>query len=140
MKKSLFILNDKELIIKSINYKDNELSIETSNNFILNVGLNLKLFKLDEGKRENISDSIYKDQNFVSEKLSYVFDIGNDVYLTKFKDCYLLEINIPKVNLLIPPFDNINNIRLEPKEKYEESEINKLEVKIYFNCWIISVV
>ena len=132
MNKSTFILNDKNLEIKDIIYSDNELSIKTCNNYILNIYLKFDINKLNNGIRENISKKIYMDQNFITEKYSYVIDIGDNVYLTKNKDNYLLEISIPKVNILIPPFDNINNKRLELKNNYDELEINKLEIKIYF--------
>ena len=133
MNKSKFILDDKNLEIKNVTYDKNELSIKTTNNYSLNIYLNFDITKLKEGKRENISKKIYTDQNFVTEKYSYVIDIGNDIFLTKNNDGYLLEIILPQVKIFIPPFDNINNKRLELKENYDELEIHKLEVKIYFN-------
>ena len=133
MNKSIFILNNEFLEIKSVIYNNGLLSIKTSNNCVLNIYLNFDITILNTDVRENISEKIYKDQNFATEKYSYVIDIGNDVYLTKNKDNYLLEVNIPKVDILIPPFDNINNKRLEPNNNYNELEIHKLEVKVYFN-------
>ena len=134
MNKSIFILDDESLEIKSVIYNNNLLSIKTSNNCVLNIYLNFDITVLNIGVRENISEKIYKDQNFATEKYSYVIYIGNDdVYLTKNNDNYLLEINIPKVDILIPPFDNINNTRLESSSNYDELEIHKLEVKVYFN-------
>ena len=135
MNKSLFILNDVSLEIKSICFNDKELSIKTKNNYMLNIDLKFDITKLNDGVRENISKKIDRDQNFVTEKYSYVIDLCDDIYLTKNKDGYLLEINIPKVTILIPPFDNINNKRLESDFNYDELEIHKLEVKIYFNCY-----
>ena len=132
MNKSTFILDDEYLEIKDVVYKDGELSITTTNNYILNINMNFDISTLNNGIRENISRSIYEDQDFVTEKYSYVIDIGNDVYLTKNNDTFLLEISIPKVIILIPPFDNINKTRLELKNNYDELEIHKLEVKIYF--------
>lgn len=133
MNNSMFILNDEYLEIKSIVYKDDLLSIKTSNNCLLNIYLKFDISELKNGVRENISRKIYIDQNFATEKYSYVFAIGNDVYLTRNKDDYLLEISIPKVEILIPPYDNINNIRLEPRNNYDDLELHKLEVKVYFN-------
>ena len=135
MNKSTFILNDELLDIKSIIFDKGLLSIETSNNYILNIDLNFDITALKNDVRENISKRIYIDQNFVTEKYSYVIDIGDNVYLTKSNDYYLLEINISNVDILIPPFDNINNKRLESDFNYDELEIHKLEVKIYFNCY-----
>ena len=132
MNKSIFVVDDEYLEIKSIIYNNDVLSIETTNNYILNVYLNFDITKLANYTRENISKKIYIDQNFITEKYSYVIDIGNDIFLTKNNDSYLLEIIIPKVEILIPPFDNINNKRLESKNNYEELEIHKLEAKIYF--------
>ena len=105
---NLFILNDECLEIKSIIYNNGELSINSNNN-VLNIDLNFDITELNNCVRENISKKINIDQNFVTEKYSYVIDIGNDVYLTKNNDNYLLEINIPKVDVLIPTFDIINN-------------------------------
>ena len=133
MNKSTFILNDELLDIKSIIFDKGLLSIETSNNFILNIDLNFDITTLKNDVRENISKRINIDQNFVTEKYSYVIDIGDNVYLTKSNDYYLLEINISNVDILIPPFDNINNKRLELNNNYYELEINKLYAKIYFN-------
>ena len=133
MNKSLFILNDVSLEIKSICFNDKELSIKTKNNYMLNIDLKFDISKLNDGVRENISKKIDRDQNFVTEKYSYVIDLGDDIYLTKNKDCYLLEINIPKVTILIPPFDNINNKRLELNNNYDKLEIHNLDAKIYFN-------
>ena len=133
MNKSTFILNDELLDIKSIIFDKGLLSIETSNNYILNIDLNFDITALKNDVRENISKRIYIDQNFGTEKYSYVIDIGDNVYLTKSNDYYLLEINISNVDILIPPFDNINNKRLELNNNYDELEINKLYAKIYFN-------
>ena len=133
MRKSLFIVDDEYLEIKSIIYSNGELSIKTTNNYTLNVYLNFDITKLANNTRENISKKIYSDQNFATEKYSYVIDIGNDIFLTNNDGSYLLEFFIPKVNILIPPFDNINNRRLDPKNDYDELEIHKLEGKIYFN-------
>lgn len=130
MNKSNIILNNKNLKIKSIVFDRRELSIKTINNYILNIDLNFNIDSLKNNVRENISNRINNDQNFITKKYSYVIDIGNDVYLTKTNDYYLLEINIPKVDILIPPFDNINNKRIEFNNK--EIEIKKLEAKIYF--------
>lgn len=132
MNKSSFILNDEVLKIESILYKDGELTIKTCNNYILNINLNFDITKLNDNSKENISKKIYIDQNFITEKYYYVIDIGNSVYLTKNKNHYLLEIYIPKVNVLIPPFDIISNKRLDINDS-QKLEIKKLEVKIYFN-------
>ncbi len=132
MNKSIFVLNDEHLEIKSVIYNDRELSIKTSNNCVLNIYLNFDITALNTGVRENISKKIYINQNFITEKYSYVIDIGNDIYLTKNKDNYLLEISIPTVNVLIPPFDNINKKRSELSDNYNEVEIHKLAVKVYF--------
>ena len=133
LNKSTFILNDVFLEIKSIIFDKELLSIKTNNNYMLNIELNFDITTLKNGVRENISKRINADQNFVTEKYSYVIDLGNEVYLTKNKDYYLLEISISKVNILIPPFDNIKNRRLELNDNYDELEIHKLESKIYFN-------
>ena len=133
MNKSIFIINDEVLEIKSIIFDKGLLSIKTINNYILNIDFNFDITTLKNDIRENISNRIYTNQNFVTEKYSYVIDIGNDVYLTKGSDYYLLEINISNVNILIPPFDNVHNKRLELNKNYNELEIHKLDAKIYFN-------
>ncbi len=133
MNKSIFIVDDKFLEIKSIVFNKGLLSIKTANNYMLNIDLNFDITTLNNGVRENISKRIYSDQNFVTEKYSYVIDIGNDVYLTKSNDYYLLEISISKIDILIPPFDNLNNKRLESNNNYDKLEIHNLDAKIYFN-------
>ena len=133
MNKSIFIVDDKFLEIKSIAFNKGLLSIKTANNYMLNIDLNFDITTLNNGVRENISKRIYSDQNFVTEKYSYVIDIGDNVYLTKSNDYYLLEINISNVDILIPPFDNINNKRLELNNNYDKLEIHNLDAKIYFN-------
>ena len=131
MTKSTFIVNGKTLEIKTINYNRGNLDIITTNNYLLNIDFNFDITELKEGSRENISGKIYKDQNFSTDKYSYVIYIGQDVYLTKNKNKYYLEINLPKVDILIPPFDKSKNKRLE-EDKYS-SEIKQLEVKVYFS-------
>ena len=131
MTKSTFIVNGKTLEIKTINYNRGNLDIITTNNYLLNIDFNFDITELKEGSRENISGKIYKDQNFSTDKYSYVIHIGQDVYLTKNNNRYFLEINLPKVDILIPPFDKTKNKRLE-EDKYS-SEIKQLEVKVYFS-------
>ena len=98
---------------------------------MLNIDFNFDITELKEGSRENISGKIYKDQNFSTDKYSYVIYIGQDIYLTKNNNRYFLEINLPKVDILIPPFDKSKNKRLE-EDKYS-SEITQLEVKVCFS-------
>ncbi len=131
MTKSTFVVNGKTLEIKTINYNRGNLDIITTNNYLLNIDFNFDITELKEGSRENISGKIYKDQNFSTDKYSYVIYIGQDVYLTKNNNRYFLEINLPKVDILIPPFDKSKNKRLE-EDKYS-SEIKQLEVKVYFS-------
>ena len=133
MNKSIFIINDEILIIKSIIYKDGNLSVKTTNNYKLNIDFSFDITGLSNGARENISNRIYEDQCFITEKYSYLINIGNDVYLTRNDKMYLLEIILPKVKIHIPPFDIINKKRLELNKQYDELEIYKLEVKIYFS-------
>ncbi len=133
MMDSFLALNDEILEIRSIIFNDNELSIKTENNYMLNIDLKFDITALIDDVRENISKKIDRDQIFVTEKYSYVIDIGNDIYLTKNKERYLLEIDIPKVNILIPPFDINNNKRLESDFNYDELEIHKLKVRVCFN-------
>jgi len=133
MNKSTFILNHEPLEIKNIIFDKGLLSIKTANNYMLNIDLSFDITALKNGVRENISKRIYSDQNFVTEKYSYVIDIGNNVYLTKNNDYYLLEIYISKIDILIPPFDNLNNKRLELNNNYNNLEIHNLDAKIYFN-------
>ena len=123
MNESLFILDDKILKIDNIIYKNGELSITTSNNYMLNINLNIEKIN---------NEKILTDLSFVTQKYSYLIDIGNNALLTKFDNNYLLEIDIPKVNILIPPFDNINKKRLESNIS-DEVEIHKLKLKVYFN-------
>ena len=97
MTKSTFIVNGKTLEIKTINYNRGNLDIITTNNYLLNIDFNFDITELKEGSRENILGKIYKDQNFSTDKYSYVIYIGQDVYLTKNKNKYFIPYYIHKI-------------------------------------------
>ena len=48
MNKSVFILNDEYLDIETIVYNNRELSIKTTNNYTLNIDLNLQTLKMNQ--------------------------------------------------------------------------------------------
>ena len=132
MEKSEFILNDKKVEIESINYENGNISIIGKNpDCGINIYIKYDINLLPKNLKKDISNYIYLDQNFYTEKFSYVIEIKKDIYLTKKSyNNYLLELYLPKVEILIPPFDNINKRRVDLKE--EELEIRKLELKVYF--------
>lgn len=132
MEKSEFILNDKKVEIESINYENGNISIIGKNpDCGINIYIKYDINLLPKNLKKDISNYIYLDQNFYTEKFSYVIEIKKDIYLTKKSyNNYLLELYLPKVEILIPPFDNIKKRRVDLKE--EELEIRKLELKVYF--------
>ena len=136
MNTSIFIVNDKKIEINSINYEDGCFTITTKEpNYSINISLkkdiDIKSFK--ENIKENISKYIYLDQNFITEKYSYVIAIKDNIYITKKSDnMFLFELNLPQVEILIPPFNNIKNVRDDLNEN--EAEIKKIEIKAYFKC------
>ena len=111
-------------------YDDNCISISSNNYFInLDFSKKLDLNLLKNDVKKNISEYLYLNQNFVTYKYSYVINIGKNIFMTKKSEYkYLFELFIPDVEVLIPPFNNVKHIR----ENLEKNEINKLEIKIYF--------
>ncbi len=135
MDTSIFIVNDQKIEISNINYEDGCFLITTKEpNYTINISLkkdiDIKSLKLNI--KENISNDIYLDQHFITEKYSYVIAIKDNIYITKKSDnIYLFELYLPQVEILIPPFNNIKNTRENLSEK--EVEIKKIEIKAYFN-------
>lgn len=135
MDTSIFIVNDQKIEISNINYEDGCFSITTKEpNYTINISLkkdiDIKSLKLNI--KENISNDIYLDQHFITEKYSYVIAIKDNIYITKKSDnIFLFELYLPQVEILIPPFNNIKNTRENLSEK--EVEIKKIEIKAYFN-------
>ena len=135
MNTSIFIVNDQKIEISNINYEDGCFSITTKEpNYTINISLkkdiDIKSLKLNI--KENISNDIYLDQHFITEKYSYVIAIKDNIYITKKSDnIFLFELYLPQVEILIPPFNNIKNTRENLSEK--EVEIKKIEIKAYFN-------
>ena len=135
MNTSIFIVNDQKIEISNINYEDGCFSITTKEpNYTINISLkkdiDIKSLKLNI--KENISNDIYLDQHFITEKYSYVIAIKDSIYITKKSDnIFLFELYLPQVEILIPPFNNIKNTRENLSEK--EVEIKKIEIKAYFN-------
>lgn len=127
------ILNNNNIKIKSIIYQDKNINIkEINDKYEINIGFSKNIPKLNIGEKIDISNYIYKDQNFITKKYSYIIEIQNNIFLTRInKEKYLLELNIPKVNITIPPFDNTNNKRVNLKDN--EIEIQKLELYVSFN-------
>ena len=126
----MFILNDKKMKITKFTYDDNCISISSNNYFInLDFSKKLDLNLLKNNVKKNISEYLYLNQNFVTHKYSYVINIGKNIFITRKSEYkYLFELFIPDVEVLIPPFNNVKHIR----ENLEKNEINKLEIKIYF--------
>lgn len=133
MDKSKLKVNGKELNIDSIKYNLQEGLLSISGNnpyFLLNININKDITTLDMNKKDDISKDIYLDQNYVTENYSYVIGIDN-IYLTRVSsNNYLIDINLPKVDILITPFDNKLSKRVDLSS--EDIEINSLEVKAYF--------
>ena len=135
MDTSIFIVNDQKIEISNINYEDGCFLITTKEpNYTINISLekdiDIKSLKLNI--KENISNDIYLDQHFITEKYSYVIAIKDNIYITKKSDnIFLFELYLPQVEILIPPFNNIKNTRENLSEK--EVEIKKIEIKAYFN-------
>lgn len=125
------------LIINDIKFEIDKIEIAGKYNIVLkiknqNIILYLDLKKeifdsLTLNKRTNVSDMINKDQNIKIENISYNFYVGNELYITKIRDYdYMIELSIPNVELLIPPFDESSKFRINSNEQILKN--------IYFNA------
>ena len=92
-----------------------------------NLPVEHKFDSLTLNERTNVSDMINKDQNIKIENISYNFYVGNELYITKISDYdYMIELSIPNVELLIPPFDESSKFRINSNEQILKN--------IYFNA------
>ena len=125
------------LIINDIKFEIDKIEIAGKYNIVLkiknqNIILYLDLKKeifdsLTLNERTNVSDMINKDQNIKIENISYNFYVGNELYITKISDYdYMIELSIPNVELLIPPFDESSKFRINSNEQILKN--------IYFNA------
>ena len=117
------------LIINDIKFEIDKIKIAGKYNIVLkiknqNIILYLDLKKeifdsLTLNERTNVSDMINKDQNIKIENISYNFYVGNELYITKISDYdYMIELSIPNVELLIPPFDESSKLELILMNKF----------------------
>ena len=124
------------LIINDIKFEIDKIEIASKYNIVLkiknqNIILYLDLKKeifdsLTLNERTNVSDMINKDQNIKIENISYNFYVENELYITKISDYdYMIELSIPNVELLIPPFDESSKFRINSNEQILKN--------IYFN-------
>lgn len=124
------------LIINDIKFEIDKIEIAGKYNIVLkiknqNIILYLDLKKeifdsLTLNERTNVSDMINKDQNIKIENISYNFYVENELYITKISDYdYMIELSIPNVELLIPPFDESSKFRINSNEQILKN--------IYFN-------
>ena len=127
------------LIINDIKFEIDKIEIASKYNIVLkiknqNIILYLDLKKeifdsLTLNERTNVSDMVNKDQNIKIENISYNFYVGNELYITKISDYdYIIELSIPNVELLIPPFDELSKSRINTNEQFLKN--------IYFNIII----
>lgn len=127
------------LIINDIKFEIDKIEIAGKYNIVLkiknqNIILYLDLKKeifdsLTLNERTNVSDMVNKDQNIKIENISYNFYVGNELYITKISDYdYIIELSIPNVELLIPPFDELSKSRINTNEQFLKN--------IYFNIII----
>ncbi len=125
------------LIINDIKFEIDKIEIAGKYNIVLkiknqNIILYLDLKKeifdsLTLNERTNVSDMINKDQNIKIENISYNFYVENELYITKISDYdYMIELSIPNVELLIPPFDESSKFRINSNEQILKN--------IYFNA------
>lgn len=125
------------LIINDIKFEIDKIEIAGKYNIVLkiknqNIILYLDLKKeifdsLTLNERTNVSDMINKDQNIKIENISYNFYVGNELYITKIRDYdYMIELSIPNMELLIPPFDESSKFRINSNEQILKN--------IYFNA------
>lgn len=127
------------LIINDIKFEIDKIEVAGKYNIVLkiknqNIILYLDLKKeifdsLTLNERTNVSDMVNKDQNIKIENISYNFYVGNELYITKISDYdYIIELSIPNVELLIPPFDELSKSRINTNEQFLKN--------IYFNIII----
>ena len=125
------------LIINDIKFEIDKIEIAgkynialkiKNQNIILYLDLKKEIFdSLTLNERTNVSVMINKDQNIKIENISYNFYVGNELYITKISDYdYMIELSIPNVVLLIPPFDESSKFRINSNEQILKN--------IYFNA------
>ena len=116
------IINDIKFEIDKIEIcgKYNIELVTKNSNITLYLDLNKDVIaSLVLNEKTNISDKISKDQNIKIENISYTFYIENELYITKINDNgYKIELSMPNIELLIPPFDEINKSRNDTNKSF----------------------
>ena len=88
--------------------------------------LNISNYELESANNTLIINDIKFEIDKI-ENISYNFYVGNELYITKIRDYdYMIELSIPNVELLIPPFDESSKFRINSNEQILKN--------IYFNA------
>ena len=123
-------INGKVIDIDSVKYENKSILINLKNNWGLNISFKDDAILLECCTKKDVSKDIYYEINFYTDRYSYCINVDKGVYITKVDNNYLLELNLPSINVIIPPFDNVNKVRADLSDS--EIEIKNLEMKVYF--------
>ena len=123
-------INGKVIDIDSVKYENKSILINLKNNWGLNISFKDDTILLECCTKKDVSKDIYYEINFYTDRYSYCINVDKCVYITKVDNNYLLELNLPSINGIIPPFDNVNKVRADLSDS--EIEIKNLEMKVYF--------
>lgn len=123
-------INGKVIDVDNIKYEDKSILITLKNNWGLNISFKDDISLLGNCIKRDVSKDIYYEINFYTDRYSYCINVDKGVYITKVDNNYLLELNLPSINVIIPPFDNVNKVRAELSDS--EIEIKNLEMKVCF--------
>lgn len=123
-------INGKVIDIDSVKYENKSILITLKNNWGLNISFKDDTILLECCTKKDVSKDIYYEINFYTDRYSYCINVDKGVYITKVDNNYLLELNLPSINVIIPPFDNVNKVRTDLSDS--EIEIKNLEMKVYF--------
>ena len=123
-------INGKVIDVDNIKYEDKSILITLKNNWGLNISFKDDISLFGNCIKKDVSKDIYYEINFYTDRYSYCINVDKGVYITKVDNNYLLELNLPSINVIIPPFDNVNKVRADLSDS--EIEIKNLEMKVYF--------
>lgn len=123
-------INGKVIDIDSVKYENKSILINLKNNWGLNISFKDDTILFECCTKKDVSKDIYYEINFYTDRYSYCINVDKGVYIAKVDNNYLLELNLPSINVIIPPFDNVNKVRADLSDS--EIEIKNLEMKVYF--------
>lgn len=124
-------INGKVIDVDNIKYEDKSILITLKNNWGLNISFKDDISLLGNCIKKDVSKDIYYEINFYTDRYSYCINVDKGIYITRMdNNSYLLELNLPSIDIVIPPFDKVKEMRINLSS--EEIEIKNLEINAYF--------